>query len=92
MKEKINNYFKKVMAKSETERRQIALLTSVLLTLLVIFIWAANGFIINKISQQEGLQVTVVTEEDREPSFLKREVRRVVDGFGVMGNYVKGLF
>ncbi len=80
------------MTKSETERRQIALVASVSLTLLIVFIWLANGFIINKISQEKELQVTAVIRQDSEPSFLEREVGRVVDGFEVMGNYVKGLF
>ncbi|MEX0910302.1 MAG: hypothetical protein WDZ73_00920 [Candidatus Paceibacterota bacterium] len=92
MKEKINKYFKIIMAKSETERRQIALLTSVGLTLLIIFVWVANGFIINKISEREGLQVVAVVAEDKEPSFLARETKRVADGLQVVGDYLKQLF
>ncbi|MDQ5889733.1 MAG: hypothetical protein QG609_226 [Patescibacteria group bacterium] len=94
MKNKISNYIEKLIARPEEERRQVALIASIVLTGLVIAGWITNIIVLNSLSGDQDLAVTAVPAADPNAPLTgwRKELSRVTDGFSVVGNYVKEIF
>ena len=94
MKNKLSNYIDKLIARPEQERRQVALIASVVLTGLIIVGWVTNIIILNNLSGEQSLAVTAVPAKDPNAPLVgwRRELNRVSDGFSVMGDYVQEIF